>query len=80
VADEPNLLACSFGTAAYSAPAGAKVRVLTCDVSGGVDLTRSHHALFYNYQGTGSNTTEHYAGHISSVGADLGYTKEAKIV
>ena len=56
MADEPNLLACSFGTAAYSAPAGAKVRVLTCDVSGGVDLTRSHHALFCNYQGTGSKT------------------------
>jgi Protein of unknown function (DUF992) len=65
---------------AHSAPVGAKVGVLTCDVSGGVDFIRSSHALSCSYQGTGSAPVEHYIGHISSVGANFGYTKDAKIV
>jgi hypothetical protein len=73
-------LTSGFAAAAYSAPAGIKVGVLTCDVSGGVNLVLSNHSLSCSYQGTGSKTAEHYTGHISSVGANLGYTKDAKIV
>jgi Protein of unknown function (DUF992) len=72
-------LVAGSGTA-HSAPAGIKVGVLSCDVSGGVDLIRSKHSLSCNYQGTGARTTEHYAGHISSIGVNIGYTKDAKIV
>jgi hypothetical protein len=68
-----------FGTAAYAAPAGVKAGLLTCDVSGGMDLVRSNHALSCIYQGTGNRATEHYVGHISSIGVNFGYTKDAKI-
>jgi hypothetical protein len=79
VISAPLLLIASFGVA-HSAPAGVKVGVLSCDVSGGIDVIRSKHSLSCNYQGTGAKATEHYAGHISSIGVNLGYTKDAKIV
>jgi Protein of unknown function (DUF992) len=64
---------------ADAAPAGIKVGVLSCDVSGGLDIIRSSHSLSCSYIGTGSQTSEHYMGHISSLGANLGYTKAAKM-
>lgn len=73
-------LTSSLSTIAFSAPAGVKVGVLTCNVAGGVDLVRSNHALSCSYHGTGSDTAEHYIGHISSIGVNLGYTEDAKIV
>lgn len=69
-----------IGGAAYSAPVGAKVGVLTCDVSGGVNVIRSDHALACNYQGTGSAGVEHYTGNIKSFGVNFGYTKKARMV
>jgi len=64
---------------ADAASAGVKVGVLSCDVSGGLDVIRSSHSLSCDYQGTGSQTAEHYVGHISSIGANLGYSKGAKM-
>jgi len=72
-------LAASFGVGAAAAPAGVKVGVLTCDVSGGLDLIRSKHQLSCSYVGTGAQATEHYVGHISSIGANIGYTKDSKL-
>jgi hypothetical protein len=75
------VVALSFGIdAVYSAPVGAKAGLLTCDVSGGVNVIRSNHALSCNYQGTGSKAVEHYVGNIMSFGVNFGYTKNAKIV
>jgi hypothetical protein len=73
------VLASGFIAAADAATAGVKVGVLSCDVSGGLDVIRSSHALSCSYVGTGAQTSEHYAGHISSIGANLGYTKAAKM-
>jgi hypothetical protein len=72
-------LALGFTPTADAAPAGVKIGVLTCDVSGGLDVIRSSHALTCDYQGTGSQASEHYAGRISSFGANFGYSKGAKM-
>ena len=64
---------------ADAAPAGVKVGVLSCDVSGGLDIIRSSHSMNCSYVGTGSQSSEHYVGHISSLGANLGYTKASKL-
>src|SRR5579859_1324022 len=71
------ILATAIG--ANAAPAGIKVGVLSCDVSGGLDIIRSSHSLSCSYIGTGSQSNEHYMGHISSLGANLGYTKASKM-
>ena len=70
----------SCGSPAEAAPAGVKVGVLSCDISGGLDIVRSSHTLACSYLGTGTSATENYVGHISSIGVNLGYTKDAKIV
>jgi hypothetical protein len=73
------LMSC-FGAGANAAPAGVKVGVLSCDISGGLDIVRTKHALTCSYQGTGTSATENYVGHISSIGVNIGYTKDAKMV
>ena len=73
------ILATTVVGGAIAAPAGVKVGVLSCDVSGGLDIIRSSHSLNCSYVGTGTQATEHYVGHISSLGANLGYTKASKM-
>jgi len=70
------VVAAAFGTAAYAdTEAGVKVGMLTCNVSSGwgvvLGSTRDLRCVYQPVKGK----TEHYFGHISKFGVDIGYTQ-----
>jgi hypothetical protein len=74
-------VAAAFGTNASEAQdAGVKVGMLTCNVSSGWGVVfGSTRELRCSYQPV-KGVTEHYFGHISKFGVDIGYTQGGVMV
>lgn len=74
------LAALAIGTPAEAQPAGVQVGVLTCNVAGGWGFvfgsTRSVRCTF----SPAPRRFEHYSGHISKFGVDIGYLRGAVMV
>ena len=70
----------AFPPAAQAAPRGVKVGMLTCNMSNGWDLIRANRALWCTYYPAGGEKSESYIGNLASVGVNLGYRREGKIV
>jgi len=65
-----------------AAPADARVRagLLTCEVSPGVGFVIGSQKEVYCTFKSAHGYREHYAGHVSRLGLDVGYTSGGKIV
>lgn len=74
------ILAASFGAGSVQAQDGVKAGVLSCNVSSGWGVifgsTREMNCAFQPAKGP----IEHYRGHISKYGVDIGYTHGGVIV
>ena len=66
---------------AVNAASGVKVGMLSCDISGGIGLILgSSKAIDCMFQPSGNGPPEHYAGHITKLGVDIGITGKSVVV
>jgi len=64
-----------------NAASGVKVGMLSCDISGGIGLILgSSKAIDCMFQPGGNGPPEHYAGHITKLGVDIGITGKSVVV
>ncbi len=76
-----SLLAAGLAVPAAQAKEGVKIGVLTCHVEGGVGLILgSSKGVECAYQPASGKRAEHYAGHITKLGIDIGVTGDTVIV
>src|SRR5258706_8625088 len=66
---------------AFAGPAGAKIGTLDCHVSSVMGyIIGSSRRVNCNFHPSGMPEGEHYTGHISKLGVDIGYTSGGQMV